>query len=129
MELPDAWQRYPYAATQISKLIQTLMAWHQNAKHEKQITLTCTQEPMNLSSSTRRDGDGINQTPAPLEIELLLTQSDHDEIYHTAADFKPAQRKAEHETSRVLSILDELAVEEMRSQSFEKTTAGKDRFQ
>lgn len=38
----------------------------------------------------------------------------------------PAQRRSEKETDRVLQILDDLAVEKLRSRAYEETGAGEE---
>lgn len=47
------------------------------------------------------------------------------EADHRAAE-RPPQRRKEGETNRLLEILDDLAVEALRSQAFEETAARED---
>jgi hypothetical protein len=47
------------------------------------------------------------------------------EADHKLADHPP-QRRNEAQTNRLLGILDDLAVEELRSQAFEETAARED---
>lgn len=47
------------------------------------------------------------------------------EADHKAADH-PAQRRKEAEASRLLEILTDIAVEDLRRQAFEETGSGKD---
>ncbi|MEO8617679.1 MAG: hypothetical protein ABI600_21300 [Luteolibacter sp.] len=65
-----------------------------------------------------------------LEIDHLLTHHDCDEIDELvvpiADEVRPPRIRPSGEVRRVLEILDDIAVESLRSQSFEKSEPGKD---
>ena len=64
---------------------------------------------------------GINEHARIRErIAVTLREADHEAAEH------PAQRRKDDETNRLLEILDDLAVEELRSQAFEETAARED---
>ena len=58
---------------------------------------------------------GINEHARIRErIAVTLREADHEAAEH------PAQRRKDDETNRLLEILDDLAVEELRAQAFEE---------
>jgi hypothetical protein len=61
---------------------------------------------------------------ARIRERIAVEQREAD--YRAAAADRPPQRRKERETSRLLEILDDLAVENLRAQAFEETAARED---
>lgn len=59
-------------------------------------------------------------------VELVREYRARFNVNHGLADFTPFQTRKEAEAAKVLSILDEIAVEEMRAQAYEEAGSGKD---